>query len=280
MKFRRTVSSVVASVFLVAAVLLVVLQLRLATYGMDKVRSLIRSFIPSGDSAVEIRAEGMESTLMRSLQVNNLSLSVEGRPVARISEIRISLTLWDVIRLALGKSSQKLDVNINDITITADDNSIDSLIRALGSIGQKDQQTGDSSAQPSEGQGKKGNPLLETGISANVRNLSVHASYRGFDLDSDGINASVRVGSGLVLEGAELNIPEIEVGGSARDIALEPIERRNRDGSCGRGLVVELDCKFLRFVCGSVGEDILPARVVGIGNDARTCRECGVINNS
>ena len=80
MKFRRTVSSVVASVFLVVAVLLVVLQLRLATYGMDKVRPLIGSFLPSGNSAIEIQAEGMESTLMRSLKsmkcgdVNNPTL--------------------------------------------------------------------------------------------------------------------------------------------------------------------------------------------------------------
>jgi hypothetical protein len=132
MKFRRTVSSVVASVFLVAAVLLVVLQLRLATYGMDKVRSIIRSFLPSGDSAIQIQAKGMESTLMRSLKVNNLSLSVEGKPVAAVSDIYISLSLWDVIKLALGKGSRNLAVSINDITITADEKSIDTLLGTLG----------------------------------------------------------------------------------------------------------------------------------------------------
>ena len=41
MKFRRTVSSVIASVFVVLAVLLIVVQFRLATFGMNKVRSLI-----------------------------------------------------------------------------------------------------------------------------------------------------------------------------------------------------------------------------------------------
>ena len=215
MKFRRTVSSVVASVFLVVAVLLVVLQLRLATYGMDKVRSLIGSFLPSGNSAIEIQAEGMESTLMRSLTVNGLSLSVEGRPVAQISEVRISLTLWDVIKLALGKDSQNLEVTLNDISITADDSSIDSLMNAFGPKDAEDRSADTASTLTSSQQSAGKNPLLEMGISANVRNLSIDASYRGFDLTSEGINASARIGAGLVLESAELNIPELEVSGSA-----------------------------------------------------------------
>ena len=221
MKFRRTVSSVVASVFLVAAVLLVVLQLRLATYGMDKVRSIIRSFLPSGDSAIQIQAEGMESTLMRSLKVNNLSLSVEGKPVAAVSDINISLTLWDVIKLALGKGSRNLAVSINDITITADEKSIDTLLGTLGKTTSEENQE-----QTSRGQEHKKNPFLEMGISASIRNLSIHADYRGFSLASDGINASAGVGAGLALESAELNIPEIEVSGDAlqgRRVAVRDI---------------------------------------------------------
>ena len=133
MKFRRTVSSVVASVFLVVAVLLVVVQFRLATFGMNKVRSLIQSFLPSTRySVIEIQADGMESTLMRSLKVNGIRASVMGEEVAEISSVEVSLTLWDALKLALGKNTGHLDVTVNDVTIRVNDGTLDALIDTFG----------------------------------------------------------------------------------------------------------------------------------------------------
>ena len=216
MKFRRTVSSVVASVFLVIAVLLVVVQLRLATYGMGKVRSLIQSFLPnSPSSAIEITTDGMESTLMRSLKVNGLRVSVMGEEVAEVSSIEISLNLWDVLKLAMGKGAGKLDVNVNDVTVRLDDSSIDALIDTI----KKTSDTGSTTAQTSSGTGNAGSSgsgfLSDTGISLNIRNLCIYAGYSGVDVVSEGINASASLAPGFVLESAELNMPQIGLSGSA-----------------------------------------------------------------
>ena len=188
MKFRRTVSSVVASVFLVVAVLLLVVQLRLATFGMNKVRSLIQSFLPGNRySVLEVKAEGMESTLMRSLKVNGISLSVKNSEVAEIKSIEVSLTLWDVLKLAMGKNSRKVDVTVNDVTIRLDDDSVDSLMDAIKSVSPS------GSDETGKGDGRSsGGTFSDLGISLSVRNLCFYGSYRGIDAVSEGINASVR----------------------------------------------------------------------------------------
>ena len=217
MKFRRTVSSVVASVFLVVAVLLVVVQLRLATFGMEKVRQIIRSFLPSGNTSIEVSVDGMESTLMKSLKVNNLRASVEGKEFASAGNIEVSLTLWDVLKLALGKGAGNLDVTVNDLTVTVDDGTVNSLMAAVGQLSTGSAQASDSPAGNVPAKAESTNPILDMGISASVRNLGIHASYMGFEVDSEGINASARFGSGFSLEGAELNIPELGASGKALD---------------------------------------------------------------
>ena len=216
MKFRRTVSSVVASVFLVVAVLLVVVQLRLATYGMNKVRSLIQSFLPSTRySVIEIQAEGMESTLMRSLKVNGIRASVMGEEVAEISSIEVSLTLWDVVKLALGKSAGRLDVSVNDVTVRLSDEAVDTVLKTFRTASASGPSSTDSAR--SGNSGSSSNPLSDMGISLTVKNLSLLGSYRGFEAASEGINASASLAAGLVFESAELNIPGIEVSGSSLD---------------------------------------------------------------
>ena len=211
MKFRRTVSSVVASVFLVVAVLLLVVQLRLATFGMNKVRSLIQSFLPGNRySVLEVKAEGMESTLMRSLKVNGISLSVKDSEVAEIKSIEVSLTLWDVLKLAMGKNSRKVDVTVNDVTIRLDDDSVDSLMDAIKSVSPSgSDETGKGDGRSSDG------TFSDLGLSLSVRNLCFYGSYRGIDAVSEGINASAGLSEGFALESAELNVPSIDVSGSA-----------------------------------------------------------------
>ena len=216
MKFRRTVSSVVASVFLVVAVLLVVVQLRLSTFGMNKVRSLIQSFLPTSKySVIEIQADGMESTLMRSLKVNGIRVNVKDTQVAEISDIEISFTLWDVLKLALGKSPRNLDVSVNDVTIRLDDMAIDTLVDTIKTLSKTGEDAPSDSGQAGKGTDQKPGLLSDMGISLTVRNLCLYGSYKGIDIVSERINASAGLAAGLALESAELNIPAIVVSGPA-----------------------------------------------------------------
>lgn len=214
MKFRRTVSSVVASVFLVVAVLLLVVQLRLATFGMDKVRSLIQGFLQSSsNSVIEVKADGMESTLMRSLKVNGISVSVMGSEVAQVNSVEVSLTLWDVLKLALGKNNRKLDVIVNDVTVRVDDDSVQFIMNAMKTLSGSDPDGSSETAQT--GKGKDSGTFSDLGVSLSVRNLCLYGSYKGTDAVSEGINASADLDAGLVLQSAELNAPAIVVSGSA-----------------------------------------------------------------
>lgn len=216
MKFRRTVSSVIASVFVVLAVLLIVVQFRLATFGMNKVRSLIQSFLPSSTySGITISADGMESTLMRSLKVNGLRMSVQDNDIVEISDVEISLTLWDVLKLAMGKGSGKLDVNVNDVTITLDDDSAKALGDAIKTLSGSGSAPSSDSTKESGDSSSGGGLLSDIGISLNMRNLSIYSTCYGIDASSEGINASARLEAGLVLESAELNIPQINASGPA-----------------------------------------------------------------
>ena len=131
MKFRRTASSVLISVFLVLAVLLAVIFFRVSTFGMDRIREMVRSFLPSGNNGIEITAEGMESTLMRSIRINGLSVRVSGDEILTVPSADISMTVFDVLRLALWKSSSTVAVTLNDPRIHVDDSAIRSFLSKM-----------------------------------------------------------------------------------------------------------------------------------------------------
>ena len=218
MKFRRTVSSVVASVFLVVAVLLVVVQFRLATFGMNKVRSLIQSFLPGTRySVIEIRTEGMESTLMRSLKVNGIRVSIMGEEVVEISSVEVPLTLRDVLRLASGRNAGRLDAAVNDVTVRLSEAAIDSLIDYSKTFPDPGETGSTGAGQTDSGGNRSSVSLKETEISVSVRNLDFYGSYRGLEVSCEGVNASGSMSSGLVFGGADLNIPVLVVSGSALD---------------------------------------------------------------
>ena len=125
MKFRRTASSVLVSVFLVLAVLLSVIFFRVSTFGMNRIREVVRSFLPSGQNGIEIKADGLESTLMRSIRINNISVSVAGEDILIVPSADISMTVFDVIRLAIWKNSAFVSVTLNDPRLKLDDRSVD-----------------------------------------------------------------------------------------------------------------------------------------------------------
>ena len=206
MKFRRTASSVYASVFLVLVMFLAVIFFRLSTFGISRVRSMLRSFLSTGNNGIEISADGMESTLMRSITVNGIKVRVDGEDVISVPSVDVSMTIWDVVRLALWKKASGISVTVNDPVVTVDDKTIGKLMDLAGSAGQDSPQT--VSAE-SSGPGMFDN----VSISATVRNLAVTADYQGLHLEAPGINATAELDSGLVFSGADINLPVVKVSG-------------------------------------------------------------------
>jgi len=206
MKFRRTASSVYASVFLVLVMFLAVVFFRLSTFGISRVRSMVRSFLPSGNNGIEISADGMESTLMRSITVNGIKVRIDGQEVISVPSVDVSMTIWDVVRLALWKKAAGISVTVNDPVMNLDDSTIGKLMDLTGSSGQ---------VSPQEETAETSGPGMfdNVGISATVRNLAVKADYRGLHLEAPGINATAELGSGLVFSGADINLPRVTVSG-------------------------------------------------------------------
>ena len=229
MKFRRTASSVLVSVFLVLAVLLTVIFLRVSTFGMSRIREIVRSFLPSGPNGIEIKAEGLESTLMRSIRINNISVSFAGEEIVTVPSADISMTVFDVLRLALWKNSSYASVTLNDPRIHVGDKTVN-YIRAMIALGsdvpkeslevqaEQLQEDPQPAAQAAEEESTQSGGILDSlGISATLRNLSIEVDYDGLRLVSEGINATAEVGKGLVFNGADINIPEVLVSGGPMD---------------------------------------------------------------
>ena len=251
MKFRRTASSVLVSVFLVLAVLLTVIFLRVSTFGMSRIREIVRSFQPSGPNGIEIKADGLESTLMRSITINNISVSLAGEEILTVPSADISMTVFDVIKLALWKNSSSASVVLNDPRIYVGDKTVN-YIRAIIALGsdvpeesveiQAEQPQENPNPQPiaqatEEETSESGGIFDSLGISASFRNLSVEVDYDGFSLVAEGINATAEMGKGLVFNGADINIPEVLVSGipDGRTVAVRDIR-----GSVDSGLGMRL----------------------------------------
>ena len=237
MKFRRTASSVLVSVFLVLAVLLSVIFFRVSTFGMNRIREVVRSFLPSGQNGIEIKADGLESTLMRSIRINNISVSVAGEDILLVPSADISMTVFDVIRLAIWKNSAFVSVTLNDPRLKLDDKSVDyfRLRMALAEDAPEEspqiqaEQTLEEVPPAEETLAEEGGntSILDLlGISVTVRNLSIEADYDGFHLVSEGVNATAEMGKGLVFNGADINLPEVVLSGrlpEGRTVAVSDI---------------------------------------------------------
>ena len=209
MKFRRTASSVIASVALVLAVVMTVVFFRLSAFGIDRVRGLVRSVLPSGDSGIAITADGMESTLMKRITINGVSVTAGDRQVAYIPSVDISMTLWDVVRIAVWKGAARISVTVNDPTVTVDDEAIAVFMDFIGSTGD-----GSGTQQEVDASTSGGSIFDNVGISVTVRNMDVSAQYQGITLEAGGINADAGLESGLVFSGADINMPRIKVSGA------------------------------------------------------------------
>ena len=211
---------------------------RLSTFGINRVRELVRSVLPSGGSGIEISADGMESTLMKRITVNGIRVNAGGSQVAYIPSVDISMTIWDVVRIAVWKGAAGITVTVNDPVITVDDDAImvfSEFIESSGNTyadtsgteqGNRDQTKADASTS--------GGTLFDNvGISVSVRNMDITAQYGGISLNAGRINATAEIDTGLVFGGADINIPEIRISGADPDgseIVLEDL-RGSIDGN-------------------------------------------------
>ena len=238
MKFRRTASSVIASVALVLAVLMTVVFFRLSAFGIDRVRDLVRSVLPSGDSGIGISAEGMESTLMKRLSVKGITVTAGESTVAHIPSVDISMTIWDVVRIAVWKGAAGITVTVNDPVITVDDAAVDAIMDIIESGNNSNTDNGIQTQDPSgaDSTGLFGN----VGISVSVRNLAISGEYQGISLSAEGINATAEIDNGLVFAGADINMPQVRVSGAVpggSEIVVEDL-RGSVDGDFGARLSI------------------------------------------
>ncbi len=200
MKFRRTLSSVFISVFLILAILVVVVQFRLSTYGMEKVRSVVQALMPKGELGLDVTIEGMKGTLMRSIRIDGLQISSEGETLLQVDEVEISMTIWDLVRLALGRSEQDFRVTASGTRISANERNIDLLLGIM-------QGTGPTDRQPTSETQSGSQPLSDIGFHVTFRNISLDLDYKGLKANSTGMNATLNIGHGLAFDGADINIP-------------------------------------------------------------------------
>lgn len=253
MKFRRTVSSVIVSIVLVLAILVVIVQFRLSTYGMDKVQTLVQSFIPSGDLGVDITMDGMNGTLMKSLQVNGINVSVKGNTIAEVGEVNVSLTLWDLIRLAFGKSGYDIDLTVSDVNVYATDETVNAI---LDIINRQNNSVPEESGVETpaeepvaeialEEKPAKSNPLEDLGFKVTLKNLNLYVNYNDFIASSKNINATAEVGKGFDFKGADLNVPLITASGSFMDRQISFI--RDIRVSIDQDLVASLSIESVNY---------------------------------
>lgn len=210
MKFRRTLSSVIISVFLVLAVLFAVVYLQASSYGMDKLRSAIQNFIPEGQTGLEVTMESVDGTLMKAIVVKNLRISAGETPLAVLGRVELSFSVWDFLKLAVLGYAGELSVTAEDADLYVNDFAVDTLMRTDSAKGEAKEETG-----VHNGNSGKGEPSVfdEFGIAASIRNLNVYADYSGIKAVSRGINATAELGKGLVFRKADLNVPGISAGG-------------------------------------------------------------------
>lgn len=253
MKFRRTVSSVIVSIVLVLAILVVIVQFRLSTYGMDKVQTLVQSFIPSGDLGVDITMDGMNGTLMKSLQVNGLKVSAKGNTIAEVEEMNVTLTLWDLIRLAFGKSGYDIDLTVSDVNIYATDETVNAILDIINR--QNNSVPEESGVEiPAEEpvaeialeeKPAKSNPLEDLGFKVTLKNLNLYVNYNDFIASSKNNNATAEVGKGFDFKGADLNVPLITASGSFMDRQIAFI--RDIRVSIDQDLVASLSIESVNY---------------------------------
>ena len=203
MKFRKTLTSVLISVILVMAVALCVVHFRVATTGMERLRTYLTSFLPQGSSGIEIRIEDVSGTLMRSLRINGIDVSVNGTGVIGIERADLSLNLWQILRIALGRDVSAATLTTTGVSVKLDDASLDDLLEAVKSLKKEDSGSGEDAG------GASSRAAAVPAIDLVLSDMALDIDVRGIRTVVSGAVAYAGFGQGLSFTEAGLNIQDL-----------------------------------------------------------------------
>ncbi len=198
MRFRVTASAVIVSIVLCSFVLCAVLFSNAVQNGFTKVEREVQNFLEVGDLGLDITVETVDSTLMKSIEINNVQISTQGNEIATIDSIEISTSLWNVIKAVLGIGNTHLDITIYNPNATINDVTISSLQQLILRVNQKTDTLQNTTTNASD---------LKFTISLNVSNATIDISYMDFESTVSNINAQAEFGKNFSFDSATINIP-------------------------------------------------------------------------
>ena len=206
MKFRVTASSIIISLLVCICALALVFTLGFAKTGHDRVIDLISSLTNFGETGITFEVDSLDSTLAKSVILNDIELSYSDKTIAKIEKINLSLGLFDLIRLGMGTDFPKIDVTVSNASVYLNDNSV-ALVSKF---------TGSNSKEGSE------STLNIPNVNLNIQlsNASVIVDYAGIKSNITKISASAYFISSdgkISFEGADVNIPSVQANGLVAD---------------------------------------------------------------
>lgn len=190
-------------------VLFAVVHFRMATYGMDRLYALVQSFVPSSDNGIEIGIDSVNSTVMRSIEIDGIHLKAGGHDVVDIQKVEVSLSLFDVLRLALGGRFSVIEASISDVRVLVTSDNVKALSEVISSLSAPSGQQNDTDDARKV---NNPNPFTGFGLSVTLKDLDVYVDFNGITAVSEGSYATAKLSKGFVLESADLNIPSISTG--------------------------------------------------------------------
>ena len=200
MKFRVTASAVIVSIVICSLLLWAVLFFNVTQAGFAKIEREIQNFLDMGDLGLAVTAETVDSTLMKSVKVNNVQISTQESKLATIESIEISTSLWNVIKAALGIGKAHLDITLYDIKADINEVSISSLQQLILKANKETSGTQNTTSNT---------PAIKFTMSVNMSNASIIVSYMGFESIIGNINAQAEFNENLSFDSATINIPYI-----------------------------------------------------------------------
>lgn len=201
MKFRVTAFSIIVSLLICVCALALVYTLSLAKIGYDKLDDLMLNLMSFGESGITIKVGEMDGTLAKALVLNDIEVSYLDKTLAIIDETKLSIGLFDIIKLGLGWNSPDINITVSNAKLLVDDD----VVSLLNNFTKKSNKTSGSSSYSSIN-------LPNVNLNIQLSNASVDMAYSEIQSHVTNINASSNVklkNNQIVFEDANLNIPTL-----------------------------------------------------------------------
>ncbi|MCQ2398679.1 MAG: hypothetical protein MJ052_05205 [Sphaerochaetaceae bacterium] len=119
MKVAGALKAAVISVATVVTVLVFLFAFGLRPLGIEYLEEVLSSY--SSDGRISIETGGMNRHILTSVSVKKLKISFDGKSVVSADEVRLSLGLLDIIKLAKGETSAEIDIILKGSRIDFND---------------------------------------------------------------------------------------------------------------------------------------------------------------